>query len=266
MNLNFKTRLFLVLFAAGFGGTLSLLLLDFAAVAALFPSTTGTYPQITPVIKALSLVQPTVLLALAAFVGVLLAAKVGLSAPVAEAVAASGARRRLVAALRPQVVPGVLGSVVGAASVLLTAAVFKPFMTAETVARISAFAKLLPLPMRFLYGGITEEVLMRWGLMTLLVWAAWRLFQKERSKPGAICFILAILVSALVFGLGHLPVAFILLGELTAAVVLFVIVANSAFGIVAGYLYWKFGLESAMIAHLLGHVVLALASYAGAYF
>jgi hypothetical protein len=45
-----------------------------------------------------------------------------------------------------------------------------------------------------------------------------------------------------------------------------VIVANSVFGIVAGYLYWKFGLESAIIAHILGHVVLALASYAGAYF
>lgn len=266
MNLNFKTRLFLVLFAAGFAGVLSLLLLDFAAVAPLFPSLPETNLQITPAIKALSLVQPALLLALAALAGVLLAAKVGLSAPVAEAIAASGARRGLVAALRPQVGPGVLGSVVGAASVLLSAVVFKPFMTAETVSRIREFTKLLPLPMRFLYGGITEEVLMRWGLMTLLVWVAWRLFQKQRSKPGAICFVLAILGAAFVFGVGHLPVAFVLLGELTAAVVLFVIVANSAFGIVAGYLYWKFGLESAMIAHLLGHVILVTASYAGAYF
>ena len=263
---NFKTRLFLVLFAAGFAGVLSFLLLDLAAMAALFPSPSGTQLQITPAIKALSLVQPTVLLALAVFAGVLLAAKVGLSAPVAEAVAASGARRGLLASLGPQVGPGVLGSVVGAGSVLLSAAVFKPFITAESIARISAFTKLLPLPTRFLYGGITEEVLMRWGLMTLLVWGAWRLFQKERSKPGAMCFVLAILVSAFVFGLGHLPVALMLLGEPTAAVVLFVIVANSAFGIVAGYLYWKFGLESAMIAHVLGHVILVTASYAGAYF
>lgn len=266
MNMNFKTRLFLVLFAAGFPGVLSLLLLDFGAMAALFPSPSGTQLQITPAIKALSLVQPTVLLALAVFVGVLLAAKVRLSAPVAEAVAASGARRGWVEALRPQVGPGVLGSVVGAASILLSAVVFKPFMTAETISRISEITKLLPLPMRFLYGGITEEVLLRWGLMTLLVWVAWRLFQKQRSKPGAMSFILAILVSAFLFGLGHLPVAFVVLGELSAAVILFVIVANSAFGIVAGYLYWKFGLESAMIAHLLGHVILVTASYAGAYF
>jgi hypothetical protein len=57
-----------------------------------------------------------------------------------------------------------------------------------------------------------------------------------------------------------------MLGETSVPVILFVIVANSVFGIVAGYLYWKFGLESAIIAHILGHVVLALASYAGAYF
>jgi hypothetical protein len=42
-----------------------------------------------------------------------------------------------------------------------------------------------------------------------------------------------------------------------------VIVANSAFGIVTGYLYWKYGLESAIVAHMLGHVVLVTATYAG---
>jgi membrane protease YdiL (CAAX protease family) len=101
--------------------------------------------------------------------------------------------------------------------------------------------------------------------MTLLVWVGWRLFQKGQSKPASSSFVFAILISAFVFGVGHLPVA-IMLGETGAAVVLFVIVANSAFGIVAGYLYWKYGLESAMIAHVLGHVILAAASYAGAYF
>lgn len=265
MKLSVKTRLFLVLFLAGFAGVVSILLLDLAAVVALLPAPAESLPRITPAIKLLSLVQPTVLLAVAVLLGVLLAPRVGLSAPVAESIAA-GAVSRVASALRPQFIPGVLGSLVGAASVLLSAAVFKPFISADTLARISQFTRLLPLPTRFLYGGITEELLLRWGLMTLLVWVGWRLFQKERVKPAATCFIGAILVSAFIFGLGHLPVAVMLLGEPTAAVVLFVIVANSAFGMVAGYLYWKYGLESAMIAHLLGHVVLALASYAGAYF
>ncbi len=54
--------------------------------------------------------------------------------------------------------------------------------------------------------------------------------------------------------------------EATHALTLFVIVGNSAFGLIAGYLYWKKGLESAMLAHMLAHVVMFTASYFGAYF
>ena len=102
--------------------------------------------------------------------------------------------------------------------------------------------------------------------MTLFVWAAWRLFQRARSEPGRIAFVGAILLSSFIFGLGHLPVAVLLLGQTTAGIALFVIIANSVFGVIAGYLYWKYGLESAVIAHMLTHVVLATASYAGMYF
>jgi len=47
---------------------------------------------------------------------------------------------------------------------------------------------------------------------------------------------------------------------------LFVVAGNSVFGLIAGYLYWRRGLESAIIAHMLTHVVLYIASYLGAYF
>jgi membrane protease YdiL (CAAX protease family) len=45
-----------------------------------------------------------------------------------------------------------------------------------------------------------------------------------------------------------------------------VIVANSLFGLIAGYLYWKRGLESAMLAHMLAHVLLLTASRFGTYY
>lgn len=54
--------------------------------------------------------------------------------------------------------------------------------------------------------------------------------------------------------------------EMTLALTLFVIVSNSAFGLIAGYLYWRKGLESAVLAHALTHIVLFTASYFGAYF
>jgi hypothetical protein len=59
-----------------------------------------------------------------------------------------------------------------------------------------------------------------------------------------------------VFGIGHLPIASALSGGLTAPLVAYVIIANSIFGVFAGFLYWKKGFESAIIAHMFTHVVL----------
>jgi hypothetical protein len=260
---NVKTRLFLILFFAGFAGIASFLLVDLTAVIALIPrSSEADVPAITPAIKVLSLIQPTVLLLAAVLIGIAVAPRVGLYAPVAESLAAG---ERVLPPLGPQVVPGVVGAMIGALTILLTAAVFKPFLTFQTVERISSFQQLMPIPTRLLYGGITEELLLRWGFMTLVVWITWRAFEKRAVRPTRICFIVAILTSSLIFAVGHLPIA-VMLGETTVAVILFVIIANSAFGFIAGYLYWKWGLESAIIAHMLGHVLLALASAAGAYF
>jgi hypothetical protein len=53
-----------------------------------------------------------------------------------------------------------------------------------------------------------------------------------------------------------------LLAPLTALVVIRTVVLNGLIGIVCGWLYWKRGLESAMISHfsadLILHVLLAL--------
>jgi len=264
VNLSVRKRLFLILFFAGLVGILSLLLVDIPAVIALVPFPPGSeVPVITPTLKILSLVQPAVILVGALLIGIFLAPKVGLSSPVAEALAAG---REVVPALRPQVVPGLVGGLIGGSLILLSAAIFKPFLSTATLVLIGKFARIMPILTRVLYGGIIEELLLRWGLMTFLVWVVWRLFQKRQARPTSTSVIAAILISSFIFGVGHLPVALGLVQETTAALIMFVIVANSAFGVVAGYLYWKYGLESAIIAHMCCHVVLAIATYAGAYF
>jgi membrane protease YdiL (CAAX protease family) len=93
------------------------------------------------------------------------------------------------------------------------------------------------------------------------VWAAWRLFQKRQGKPQTVYFIGAIMVSSVIFGLRHLPFAFALVPDASVALILYVIVSNFIFGSIAGYLYWKKGLESAMIAHMLAHVVMLTAMW-----
>ena len=140
---------------------------------------------------------------------------------------------------------GVLGGVV-----MLAAFGFAPAPVAELQERFS-----IPIVARVVYGGVTEELLLRWGLMTALVWLAWRFLQQRRGPVRAGFVWLAIAVSALMFAAGHLPAASFLIGTLSIPVVVFVIGVNTAFGLLFGYLYWRHGLEAAMIAHATAHLV-----------
>ena len=195
--MNFKTRLFIILMTGGLAGVFSFLLVDLAALVALLPVPAGEeIPRITPAIKLLSLIQPAIFLALAVLAGVALAPKVGLSSPAAEAVASGSP---VGPAFKPQFVPGIIGGLLGGAIVAATL-LWKPFLSAEAAARIAAFGRLVPPATRLLYGGMTEELLLRWGLMTLLVWAAWRLLQRREGGPKAAYVVAAILISSLVFG------------------------------------------------------------------
>ena len=262
--MDFRTRLFVILFLAGFAGVLSILLIDLSAVISILPLLDNSnVPPITPLIKILSLIQPSILLALAVLIGVALASKIGLSSPVAEAAASGG---NIGAALKSQIVPGVIGGVLGGTAIVLTSLLWSPLLPPEAVTRVSAWQKVVPLPTRLLSGGITEELLLRWGFMTLLIWAAWRLLQKSAIRPGNGVYIGAIVISSLVFGIGHLPIAYVIFPAISGSLMLFVIVVNSLFGVIAGYLFWKKGLESAMIAHVLAHLVMFIANYLGAYF
>ena len=255
----FRKRLFLILWVAGMAGVLSFLLVDLSALIAAIPRPEGApMPELPSpaVLKLVSIIQPAVLTSLAALLGVFLAPKVDLHAPAAEAIAS---RAEIWPILRPQIVPGVISGLASGVALVLIWVVAKPFLPAVFVTRAQEFNAILPAAVRFLYGGFTEELLLRWGVMTLLVWALWRLLGRGKDRPSGIYFILAILASAVLFGLGHLPIASMFAGGLTASVVICVVTGNSLFGIVAGFLYWRFGLEAAMLSHVSAHLVLIAA-------
>ena len=112
------------------------------------------------------------MLAVAVLLGLFLSPQVGLAAPAAHA-AAHG--QPVLAALKPQLRPGIVGGIVGGAGISLCALLFLPHLPPEFVA---AGRKLsLPISARLLYGGISEEILLRWGFMTLLVWLPYRFVQ-----------------------------------------------------------------------------------------
>ena len=236
-----RLRFGLVLWVAGILGVV-------AITAMVLPQLLGqvTLPAPLWVISLASLAQSALLLALAVWAGVALAPAVGLRAPAFEA-AVTG--RPVGPALRSQLLPGLIAGVLGG-MLLFAVGRYAPAALAELQDRFA-----VPLVARVLYGGITEELLLRWGLMTALVWLVWRFLQHRRGAVRLGFVWLAIAVSALTFGAGHLPAASALLGAMDANVVAFVIGANTAFGLLFGYLFWRHGLESAMIAHALAHVV-----------
>jgi len=242
-----SVRLFAVLWLVGLLGIISLwwMELPISPGAALSVPLWG--------LKLLSLIQPTVLLAIAVWVGVALAHRVGLSAPVAESVARGTSFK---SAMRPQILPGLIGGLIGGVLLAVIQTGAKFVLPSDFVVKAEALAGNTSFATRILYGGVTEELLLRWGMMTLLVWLGWRIFSNGQGKPTTPYFVAAIALSALLFGLGHLPVVFVLGTSVTAAVVAYVIVANSVFGLIAGYLYWRKGLEAAMLAHMLVHGVL----------
>lgn len=256
-----KVRLFVLLWIAGMAGALSFLLVDLSALLANLPVTRGTPMPFSPLLlKLLSVIQTSIILAVAVLAGVLLASRVGLSSPAAEAAAGRG---NIASAFKPQIVPGLIGGLMGGVAILATWLLWKPFLPVEFVTRAEGLNKSLPFLTRLLYGGIVEELLVRWGLITLVVWLAWRLLQKGKGKPQVIILVIAIILSSVVFGLGHLPLASALGVDFTVAIVSYVVVANSVFGLIAGYLYWRKGLEAAIIAHMLTHVIIITAIYFG---
>ncbi|MCX4191130.1 CPBP family intramembrane glutamic endopeptidase [Methylophaga sp. OBS1] len=194
-----------------------------------------------------SIAQSALLVAVAVWLGVVLAPKIGFRAAAFEAAVTAGSIR---SALRPQLLPGLVAGVVGGVGLFAIGGFGLPSILAEVDQPFT-----VPIMARVLYGGVTEELLLRWGLMTVLVWLAWRFLQHRSGIPRPRYVWLAIVVSALLFGAGHLPAVAMQTGELTGYVVLFIVGANTAFGMLFGYLYWRYGLEAAIIAHAFAHLV-----------
>lgn len=105
------------------------------------------------------------------------------------------------------------------------------------------------------YGGIGEEILMRLFLMTLFVFIMMKIGGRKYPPASAVMVWIAIVLSAAIFGIGHLPVLSAL-AEPTAGLVARTIVLNMIGGLAFGCLYWRRGLEAAMAAHFTADIVL----------
>jgi hypothetical protein len=248
---------FVPLFGAGLAGVVAAVPVITPMLQRLVdaPPPGATLPSL-PVLLAAQLAQLTVLTAAAVTVGIALAPRLGLRSHIAEV--AGG--QRWWPALKPDVpLAAAVGTATGLVIVALDGA-FRPWMPAAWIALERTQPRGLAVTVAdMLYGGITEELLIRWSLMTLLAWLLWRVLQHGEGRPHAWLMWAAIGISALLFGIGHLGAA-ATIAPLTPVVVARTMLLNAGAGIVFGWLYWRRSLEAAMIAHASAHIGMALAS------
>jgi membrane protease YdiL (CAAX protease family) len=210
-------------------------------------------PFSLPVLALLSLLQSTVLLAIATSMGLFFAKKVGFKFTVLEQVLSGKSN-----AIQWQDflrLPIVLGTVT-AVAIFFGDWLFK----LAGVVIDAKYITEIPIWKRFLasfYGGIGEEILLRLFLLSMLVWIFGKITRSEAplSRSGLVWT--AIVVASIIFGLGHLP-ATSAITELTTLVVARAIVLNGIAGLVLGWLYWKRGLESAIIAHFTADLMILI--------
>jgi len=251
-----KTRFgktFLALVALGLPGVLALIPMALGQVEALPPEMLDLP---VPLTVALALFNALILLAVAVAVGTLLAHRVGLRSLVAEKVRQGAA---IWPQLRPHIAMAFVAGLIFAVVVLGLDALIDPFAGTELADGLTPgetptiWALLTQLLMGILYGGIVEELLLRWGVMALFVWIGWRVAQRGQGLPRPALVWTAIILAALLFGIGHLP-AMAALVTLTPLIIVRTVLLNALGGVLFGWLFWKRNLETAMVAHAATHV------------
>ena len=105
-----------------------------------------------------------------------------------------------------------------------------------------------------LYGSVIEEVMLRLFWMSLVAFVLHRLFGKKAEKPTTAVLVASNVVAAVLFAAGHLPATAAMMG-LTPMIVFRCFLLNGGFGLAFGWLYRKYGLRYAMIAHGGCHIV-----------
>jgi len=236
-----------LLFFAGFIGVLSMLPL----IPQLLALQTEPAPLPVPVIQLIGAVQSSLMLAALVWLGSKCARKVGLKAPMFEAFCQ---QQPLYPIFQMQWFAALIGGIVGGIGLLGFFAYMQPSLPSDF---LRAAANLNPAwYTKLLYGGVTEEVLLRWGVMSCIAWLVWRVTQGGKGQLRPLHVLIAVCFSALLFGVGHLPVAMSLSHELTVPLLTYIILGNAAFGFIAGYLFWRYGLECAIMAHMIAHITM----------
>ncbi len=195
-------------------------------------------------------------------IGLFLANRIGLGLPF---VGGWGKREPIPMSFRKVIaIAWLAGIALGVLLMVLSLVVFEPSMQAMfqqlgiTSPKVTAVSPLYGFLAAF-YAGITEETFCRLAGLTLIAWLGSLLFHHPDGRPKLAVLWVANITFALYLGFGHLQTATSLGWPLNPLVVTRGLLLNGVAGLVFGWLYWKYGFESAMLAHFFADIITQVA-------
>lgn len=224
---------------------LMLVIMGLLGGIAIFPYSSALRPEITLTTKMiiLSVVQSLIIMIFIAWIGLKSTDTLGLSL-------FSPAKKIWIAVLA--------GLLIGFLILVFDKIIFAPHLP-EAFTEVSAHISLWKRFLACFYGGITEELLMRWFLLSGILWLLSRFWTNGDGSAAIGAFWIANIIVAILFGLGHLP-ATAALAKLSPLLISRALILNGAGGIIFGVIFWKYGLFAAMVSHFSADIVLHVIS------
>jgi membrane protease YdiL (CAAX protease family) len=104
--------------------------------------------------------------------------------------------------------------------------------------------------------GVTEEVAFRLGLLTFVAWLGSLIWKPRENQVRPAVFWTANIIIALLFGLAHFS-NFAAAGvPLVPGLIIRALAGNGLAALTFGWLFWKYGLESAIMSHAILDVMI----------
>ncbi len=244
--MNKKLKLGLTLFVLGLLGVFTML----TVTIPLDNLPKEVVEKISPqTLKYLVLINPAILLLIAVIIGTLLYDKVGFSVPtISSILKIEQPKVKFIEQIKYGIILGLIsGILITLISIIFKSSLPQEFIDLGNKIKITVIA-------RFIYGGFTEELLVRFGFMTLVVW----IVSKVTNNLVNSTYWIGIILASILFGLGHFPVVFNTVPNPSITLLTYVLIGNSIAGLFFGWLYWKKGLEAAFIGHIFAHVAMII--------
>ncbi|AZQ65600.1 CPBP family intramembrane metalloprotease (plasmid) [Flammeovirga pectinis] len=193
--------------------------------------------KLTPIqIKLLILINPTILIIMSTIVGTLTLGKTEL--------VIFKTKKDLLENLKLNIILGVLlGVFIVIFSLIYQKINPNEFEILSNKTSIHIITKLL-------YGGISEEIIFRFGVMTFISF----LILKIKDKNSTFIYVISILTSSVLFSLSHLPILFQAVSTPSISSIIYIILGNFIPGCVYGFLFWKQSLINSIITHIITHI------------